>query len=59
MPGLVPAEPGRGSEPGSGLCLRAAAEAGLSSRRTKPDGRGAGLANAGLRGVKAVEGSRV
>lgn len=53
-PGLVAAEPSRGSEPGSGLCLRAAAEAGASSRRTKPDGRGAGLANEGREGGGGV-----
>lgn len=54
VPGLVPAEPSRGSEPGCGLCLRAAAEAGVSSRRTKPDGRGAGLANEGREGGGGV-----
>ena len=58
-PGFARAEPGRGSEPGSGLCLRAGAEAAPSNRRTKPAGRGAGLATARLRGGEAAEGSGV
>lgn len=46
--GAAAAQPGRGSAARWAPCLRAAAQPARSSRRSEADGRGAGLAHAGL-----------